>query len=225
MKSRNQSSLPDEAMLTRSASNGDLEAFNQLILRYQDMAYNHAYALLGNVSLAEDITQESFIKAFQAINTFRGGSFRNWLLKIVTNSAYDTLRRSRRHPTQPLFPQDEYGEEIESPVWLVDPASLVQDRVEENELSKDIYRILDELPNAYRTVLTLIDINELDYTEAAQALQVPVGTVKSRLARARLQMRRKLRASFAVCSKCKETRELGDDGLSECIHRQGHPHR
>ena len=140
MKSRNRSSPPDEAMLTRSASDGDLEAFNQLVLRYQNMAYNHAYALLGDVSLAEDITQESFIKAFQAMNTFRGDSFSSWLLKIVTNSAYDSYRRSRRHPTQPLFPQDEDGEEIESPVWLIDTMSSVQDRVEENELSKDIYK-------------------------------------------------------------------------------------
>lgn len=217
MKSRNRSSPPDEAMLTRSASDGDLEAFNQLVLRYQNMAYNHAYALLGDVSLAEDITQESFIKAFQAMNTFRGDSFRSWLLKIVTNSAYDSYRRSRRHPTQPLFPQDEDGEEIESPVWLIDTMSSVQDRVEENELSKDIYKMLDELPDVYRSVLTLIDIDELDYAEAAEALRVPVGTVKSRLARARLQMRSKLRGNFAVCSKCKETRELWDDCVSECI--------
>jgi RNA polymerase sigma-70 factor (ECF subfamily) len=65
--------------------------------------------------------------------------------------------------------------------------------VEQNELSKDIYRILDELPEVYRSVLTLIDVNDLDYTEAAQALKVPIGTVKSRLARARLQMKNKLR--------------------------------
>jgi RNA polymerase sigma-70 factor (ECF subfamily) len=188
-------------MLTRRASNGDLEAFNQLILQYQDMAYRHAYALLGDNSLAEDSTQESFIKAFQGMNTFRGGSFRSWLLKIVTNCAYDILRQSRRHPTQPLFPQDEDREEIESPVWLIDTTSSVQYRVEENELSNDIYKTLDELPEVYRTVLTLIDINELDYTEAAAALGVPTGTIKSRLARARRLMQSKLRGSFTVCSK------------------------
>jgi RNA polymerase sigma-70 factor, ECF subfamily len=95
---------------------------------------------------------------------------------------------------QPLFPEDENGEEIESPAWIVDPTASVQDKVEENELSKTIYRILDELPEVYQSVLILIDINELDYTEAAQALGVPLGTVKSRLARARLQMQAKLMA-------------------------------
>jgi RNA polymerase sigma-70 factor (ECF subfamily) len=115
---------------------------------------------------------------------------------------YDFLRQSHRHPTEPLFPQDEYGEEIESPVWLVDPASYVQDRVEANELSKDIYKMLDELPDLYRSVLTLIDIHELDYTEAAEALRIPIGTVKSRLARARLQMKSKLRGGFGASPRC-----------------------
>jgi RNA polymerase sigma-70 factor (ECF subfamily) len=193
------SSTPfDEGTLIDRAMQGDLEAFNQLVLLYQNMAYNHAYALLGNPDQAEDAVQESFIKAFQAMHGFRGVSFRGWLLKIVTNSAYDWLRRSQRHPVQPLFPEDENGEETESPAWIVDPGASVQERVEENELSKKIYKLLDELPDVYRSVLTLIDINELDYAEAAEALKIPIGTVKSRLARARLQMQKKLVGSLAT---------------------------
>jgi RNA polymerase sigma-70 factor (ECF subfamily) len=184
----------DEEQLVRQAASGDMEAFNQLVLAYQNLAYNHAYALLGDSARAEDAAQESFIKAFQGMQSFRGGSFRGWLLKIVTNSAYDILRRSQRHPTRSLFPVDDDGEEIESVGWLADPNASVQDTVEQNELSKDIYRILDELPEVYRSVLTLIDVNDLDYTEAAQALKVPIGTVKSRLARARIQMKNKLRS-------------------------------
>src|SRR5262245_15205424 len=153
----------NEETLVRMASKGDLEAFNQLVLDYQNLAYNHAYALLGDSDSAEDATQESFIKAFQAMNRYRGGSFRGWLLKIVTNSAYDILRRSHRHPNQPLFPTDENGEEIESASWLVDPEASVQDAVEQNDLSVNLHKMLDELPPVYRTVLTLIDINELDY--------------------------------------------------------------
>ena len=183
----------DEATIVQMASSGDLDAFNQLVLHYQDLAYNHAYALLGDADSAEDATQEGFIKAFQALHSFRGGSFRGWLLKIVTNSAYDLLRRSQRHPSQPLFPEDENGEEIESASWLADPAASVQDVVERNELSSGIYKILDQLPEVYRSVITLIDINEFDYAEAAKALKVPMGTVKSRLARARLQMKEKLK--------------------------------
>ena len=162
----------NEEMLIRNASNGDLDAFNQLILVYQNIAYNHASALLGNADSAEDAAQESFIKAFQSIGEFRGGSFRGWLLRIVTDSAYDIIRRSHRHPTQPLFPEDDYGEEIESPAWFADPSASVQDAVEQKELSKDIYKMLDELLDIYRSVITLIELYELDYTEAARILKV-----------------------------------------------------
>ena len=189
---RNATSTFEEKDLIAQASNGDLDAFNRLVLQYQDVAYRQAYALLGDPARAEDATQESFIKAFQALNTFRGVSFRGWLLRIVTNSAYDLMRRTQRHPIQALYPEDENGDEMESPAWLVDHKSDVQNMVEEHELSKQIYQAIDELPEVFRSVLILIDINDMDYTEAAEVLGVPLGTVKSRLARARLQMQQKL---------------------------------
>lgn len=192
---RTSTSTFEEKDLIAQAANGNLDAFNQLVLQYQDIAYHHAYALLGDHAQAEDATQESFIKAFQALNTFRGISFRAWLLKIVTNSAYDLMRRAQRHPTQALYPEDENGEEVESAAWLVDHSSDVQNIVEAHELSRQIYQALDELPEAFRSVLTLIDLNGMDYTEAAEVLGVPLGTVKSRLARARLQMQGKLSSS------------------------------
>ena len=185
-----------EEALIKDASNGKLDAFNELVVIHQNIAYNHARALLGDPASAEDAVQESFIKAFQNLRDFRGGSFRGWLLKIVTNSSYDILRRSGRHPTQSLFPEDEYGEEIESPVWLIDPSASVQETVEQKEFSTGLYKILDELPAKYRSVLTLIDLYELDYTEAARVLKVPLGTIKSRLARARLQMKNELQDSM-----------------------------
>jgi len=208
MNPKSPSTQLDEVLLVRQAAGGDLDAFNQLVLAYQNTAYNHAYALLGDMDLAEDATQESFIKAFQGMDQFRGGSFRGWLLKIVTNSAYDLLRRSNRHPTQPLFPEDENDEEIESPAWLADPNASVQESVEQNQESAQLYKMLDELPDVYRSVITLIDINELDYSEAAEALSVPVGTVKSRLARARLQMQKKLQACREYFVKFETTHSL-----------------
>src|SRR5512134_3142630 len=150
MNSREQSYQYEEATLVGMAAKGNLDAFNQLVLIYQDIAYNHARALLSDPDLAEDAVQDSFIKAFQSMNGFRGGSFRGWLLKIVTNSAYDLLRRSHRHPTQALFPEHENGEEMESPIWLTDPSASVQDAVEQHELSKNIYKMLDQLPDVYR---------------------------------------------------------------------------
>lgn len=192
MELKNQFKDMEEAWV-RQAVQGDLEAFNQLALGYQDMVYNHARALLGDPDSAEDAVQDSFIKAFQNLSGFRGGSFRGWLLRIVTNSAYDMLRRSGRRPTQPLFPEDNDGEEIESPAWLADPNASVQETVERGEENQRLYQLLDELPEVYRSVLTLIDLHELDYLEAAEALKVPIGTIKSRLARARLRMQAKLR--------------------------------
>ena len=191
MKFLNLSRQDEEALIT-AASNSDLDAFNQLVLSHQDLAYQHAYSLVGDTALAEDVTQESFIKAFQGLKTFRGGSFRGWLLRIVTNSAYDILRRSQRHPTQPLFPEDDNGEEFESAPWLADPAASVQNTVEQKELSEELRILLEQLPDTYRSVLTLVDIYQFDYVEAAETLRIPIGTVKSRLARARLHMKEKL---------------------------------
>ena len=185
--------LPDDETLIVAASKGDLEAFNQLVLSYQNLAYNHAYSLMGDPASAEDVTQESFVKAFQGLNSFRGGSFRSWLLRIVTNCAYDILRRSQRHPSQPLFPEDDNGEELESAPWLADPSASVQDAVEQVELSEEIRGMMEQLPETYRNVLTLVDVYQFDYLEAAETLRVPIGTVKSRLARARMQMKEMLK--------------------------------
>jgi len=182
----------DEHQLLSASLNGDLEAFNHLVLRHQDLVYNHAYAILGDFDSAEDVTQETFIKAFEKLNSFRGGMFRSWLMKIATNGAYDVLRRAKRRPSQPLFPEDEFGEEMDSAPWLVDSAASVQEVVEQNEISKTILNLLKELPEVYRIILTMIDMEGLDYAEAANALKVPIGTVKSRLARARLQLGKKL---------------------------------
>jgi len=192
MKNQNRVTQWDENDLIAAASNGNLDAFNELVLNHQDMIYNHAYAILRDRACAEDVTQDAFIKAFEKLKGFRGGSFRGWLMRIVTNSAYDMLRCSKRRPTQPLFPADENGDELESAHWLIDRSVSVQDSVEQNEFSKYIAGLLDELPDGYRIILNMIDMHGFDYTEAANALNIPIGTVKSRLARARLQMKDKL---------------------------------
>lgn len=193
MNNKNRISQQEEDVLVLAALNGDLDAFNQLVIVYQDMVYNHIYSLLGIPESAEDVTQDSFIKAFQNLHGFRRGSFHGWLMRIATNSAYDVLRCSKRYLTQPLFPEDEYGEDVESASWLADPSVPVQDEFEQHELSTTIFSLVEELPDVYRIVLTLIDVHEFDYAEAAKVLDVPIGTVKSRLARARLQMAKKFR--------------------------------
>jgi RNA polymerase sigma-70 factor (ECF subfamily) len=107
----------------------------------------------------------------------------------VTNACYDELRRRHRRPTTPLEPQDEEGEEVESPQWMVDPGELPEDHIERSELELAIQHCLDGLPLEFREVVILVDIQGLDYSEAAQASRKPLGTIKSRLARARGRLR------------------------------------
>ena len=184
----------DESSLIKSAQQGDLDAFNTLILHFQDAVFNTAVRILGDDDMAQDAAQEAFISAFQSINTFRGGSFKAWILRTVTNACLDELRRQKRRPTTPLEPETNDGEEIDSPKWMADPNMTPDQRAEADELEHAIQHCLDALPNEFRAVVVLADVQGLDYTEVAASIRVPLGTIKSRLARARLRLRECLRA-------------------------------
>jgi RNA polymerase sigma-70 factor (ECF subfamily) len=179
----------DETALIHASLQGDLDSFNRLVLAYQDLLFNQAYRMLGEPALAEDITQEAFISAYRNLRSYRGGSFKAWLLRIVSNACYDELRRQKRRPTTPLEPLDEDDEEIESPRWLADPSETPEEATERSELNRAIQHCLKDLPEEFRTAVVLVDVQGLDYAEAAQAMGKPLGTVKSRLARARMRMR------------------------------------
>ena len=179
----------DEAGLIQDAQQGDLDAFNRLILAYQDRVYNQAFRVLGEYQSADDATQEAFISAYNNIRSFRGGSFRAWLLRIVTNACYDELRRKKRRPTTPLEPVDDEGDEIESPHWIADPGELPEDNVARSELANAIQACLDQLSEDFRVVVVLVDVQGLDYLEASEVIGKPLGTIKSRLARARNRMK------------------------------------
>ncbi len=188
----------DEAGLIADAQRGDLDAFNRLVLAYQDLVYYQAYRMMGEYDAAEDATQEAFISAFRSIGSYRGGSFRGWLLRIVTNACYDELRRRKRRPTTPLQPLDDDNEEIESPRWIADLGETPEEFSERLELSSAIQNCLNELPEEYKTVVILVDIQGFDYQEAAEVISKPVGTVKSRLSRARSRLRDCLRAFWEL---------------------------
>jgi RNA polymerase sigma-70 factor (ECF subfamily) len=179
----------DEAGLIQAARQGDLDAFNRLVLAYQDLVFAQAYRLMGEMEAAEDATQEAFISAYRSIGSYRGGSFRAWLLRIVTNSCYDELRRRKRRPTTPLEPVMAEDEEIESPRWLADPSDTPEERAERVELDHAIQNCLESLPPDFRVVVVLVDVQGFDYIEAAEVIRKPVGTIKSRLSRARLRLR------------------------------------
>jgi len=179
----------DEVALISAAQNGDLTAFNRLVLAYQDLIFSLTYRMMGEVESAEDATQEAFISAFRNLRSYRGGSFKAWLMRIATNACYDELRRRQRRPTIPLEPINEEDEEIESPTWIADPGESPEQAAERLELNRAIQYCLENLPPDFRSVVILVDIQGLDYDEAAQAIHKPVGTVKSRLARARQRLR------------------------------------
>ena len=179
----------DEVELIQFAQQGDLDAFNRLVLAYQEMVYNQAYRVMGEPNAAEDATQEAFISAYRKLHTYRGGSFKAWLLRIVTNACYDELRRRKRRPTTPLEPTDDFDEAIESPRWLADTGEAPEDTALRAELSEAIQHCLNGLSHDFRTVVILVDIQGMDYAEAADLMGTPLGTIKSRLARARRGMR------------------------------------
>jgi RNA polymerase sigma-70 factor (ECF subfamily) len=179
----------DESTLIRDAQHGDLDAFNTLVLAYQDIVFNTALRILGDEDLAADASQEAFISAFRALNSYRGGSYRAWLLRTVTNACYDELRRKHRRPTTPLEPESEDGDEVETPRWLADPNASPEEQMDQAEIEHAIQHCLENLPTDFRAVVVLADIQGLDYNEVAAVLRKPLGTIKSRLARARLRLR------------------------------------
>ena len=179
----------DEQTLIAAAQRGDLPAFNQLILHYQSLAYNVAYRVLGDTDLAADATQDGFVKAFQKLSQYRGGSFKAWLLRIITNTCYDMLRARKRRPTVSLEGDEEEDADTERDGRLVDTSERPDAYVVRQELARALQACIEELPADQRITLVLADVEGLDYLEIAQATGAALGTVKSRLSRARAKMR------------------------------------
>jgi RNA polymerase sigma-70 factor (ECF subfamily) len=178
--------MSDEQALVASARQGDAQAFNQLVLHYQGMVYNLAYRILGDPAAAADAAQDAFFSAFRALGQYRGGSFKAWLLRIVTNACYDQLRSKRRRPTDSL---DDLDVEADHVRYLRDPAEQPEEFVERQELGRAIQEGLRTLPAEQRTIVVLSDIQGLDYQEIAEVEGVSLGTVKSRLSRGRAKLR------------------------------------
>ena len=175
-----------EADLISRSKQGNLSAFNRLVENYQDRVYNVALRMLGDSATAEDITQDTFISVFKSISHFRGGSFQAWILRITTNRCYDELRSKHRHPTSSLDQLDSSGRTLIEPV---DGATSPEDQVLQEELAQTVEKGLTAIPAEQRLVLILSDIQGFSYEEISQVIGRPVGTVKSRLSRARSELR------------------------------------
>jgi RNA polymerase sigma-70 factor (ECF subfamily) len=181
----------DEPGLIRDAQRGDLDAFNTLVLAYQTQAYNVAYRVMGEADAAADATQEAFISAYKNIRSYRGGSFRAWLLRIVTNACYDELRRRKRKPAVSLeaLTVVDSGPDATGEAQLVSDVESPEAHAQRRELADAIQECIEGLPDDMRMVVVLSDMQALDYSEIALSLNIALGTVKSRLSRARARVR------------------------------------
>lgn len=187
----------DENALIQEAKHGDLDSFNRLVLAYERLAYHIAYRIMGEKQSAEDATQDAFISAYRSLKSFRGGSFRSWLLRIVTNACYDELRKRKRRLASSLDELDEagIGFDSEASSGLFTDQQRPDREVEQGELRQAIEECLELLPGEYRIVAVLVDVQGFDYKEASEVIKKPLGTIKSRLARARSQLRDCLQGS------------------------------
>ena len=160
----------NEAKYLEMAIEGSLEAFNCLVTYYQTAVFNTALRIMCDTARAYDITQTAFINAWKHIGSFNGTSFKPWILRITINACYDELRRLKRHPEQELVPQSQDSEdENEDVPWLIDPSESPVEQIERQDRQESIINCFETLPDVYRSVFLLIDIQEMDYQKIGRA--------------------------------------------------------
>ncbi len=182
----------EERNLIERCKKGDLAAFNELVKKYEKQVYNFAYRLTGNYDDANDIAQDAFLRVYNAIGGFRGdASFTTWLFRITTNVFLDDRKRARAHPHSSL---DEYMDLEESSVarQIEDPSPLPEAITEEKERGEILQGAVQSLPEYQRAMVVLYHTEQKSYEEIAEIMNLPIGTVKSRLNRARLALKEKL---------------------------------
>ena len=179
---------PDEATLIELSRQGDLQAFNQLVLAYQDQVYGLCLRMLGAQQPAEDVTQEAFISAYRNVRRMRGPSVKSWLLRIASNACIDELRRRQRRPQISIdYRRD--SDETETSFDVPDSTPGPEQLALRQELRSALQLELLELPPDQRLAIVLCDIEGLAYEEVAEAMGTSVGTVKSRISRGRARLR------------------------------------
>jgi RNA polymerase sigma factor (sigma-70 family) len=183
----------DEPQLIQRAKRGNLDSFNILVQRYQDGVFSLAYRLLGDSARAADASQEAFIQAYRRLDTYRGGSFKAWLFRIAANRCYDEMRRQQRHPTISIE-QPTDADDVE-PLEIADRGESPEGVTLQRELRRAIQACINALNPEQRLILVLSDIEELSYEEIAEQTGTQLGTVKSRLSRARAGVRDCLQAA------------------------------
>jgi RNA polymerase sigma factor (sigma-70 family) len=182
----------DENQLIAKAKRGDVESFNVLVLRYQDYIYSIAYRIMGETDGAADAAQETFLTAYRKLTSFRGGNFKAWLARIATNACFDELRKQKRRPQDYL--EELPGSEMYDEPPIAADAPNPEQEAQRADLNRALQDCMNGLAPEQRMVLVLCDVQSMTYQEVADNLRTELGTVKSRLSRARLAMRRCLQA-------------------------------
>jgi len=173
----------DDRQIIHAVLNGDAERFGQLVLKYQDRLFNGVARMLGSASDAEDVLQESFLQAYRKLSTFREcSSFYTWIYRIAINAAINLRRKERRNLT--LSEHAQFNERL-----VTDSDSAPAHRLEQSEDVREIQDGLNQLSDEHRNILVLREIEGMSYEDISEILAMPIGTVRSRLHRARLQLR------------------------------------
>ena len=196
----------EERRLVEVAQRGDVASFNELVRLFEGRVYTLCYRMLGDADSAADAAQDAFLAAFRNLRSFRGGSFRSWMLRIATNTCYDVLRVRKRRPSVSLD-IDADDESSASPLQIADPAESPDDFAQRRELAAAIQNGLTLLPDEQRIVLILSDIQGLAYEEIAQITNSNLGTVKSRLSRGRARLREVLKAGELLPTRYRHENE------------------
>lgn len=188
LKEQKTAELSDEELIHRF-QDGDIYAFDAIVNRYKDQLLNFAYRFLNNSEEAQDVVQETFLRIFRNKHAYREiAKFSTWVYTIAGNLAKTELRKRKRRKYLYLSDMGYDDKEYE----IVDPSANTEREVESLFQEKIIQKAIDELPPRFRQVILLVEIQELPYEEVSKIMRVPLGTVKSRVNRARLKLQAKL---------------------------------
>ena len=180
----------EEKKLIKKCKTGNRDAFNELVLAYQDQVVNFAYSMLSNREDAYDAAQEIFIRVYKNINTFEEKSqFKTWLFRICSNVCKDTLRKRQVRSNVISIDTGNYDDEA---MDIVDERHTPEEALEKSETQRRVREALKQIKDDYREVITYCDIEQRSYDETAEILRCPVGTIKSRLSRARIALKKQL---------------------------------
>lgn len=186
----------DDVVLVERSRKGDMQAFGTLVTKYQDRIYNLVLRMVGRASDAEELAQETFLRALERLSQFRGGSqFYTWLFRVAANLAISHRRRGGKVRFQSMTGPDD-GDENQSAALTAGMAQRREarpdDAAQSAEVNRRVMRALEELDDEFRLVVFLRDMEDMDYAEIADVLELPVGTIKSRIHRARSMLKEKL---------------------------------